>query len=319
MLNLLSRKKNLRKYFKDISVKRNIPFTYDQFEFVQINTGTHRLHLDVLEYDHKEEIPTIVFMPGTNAYSMLYNEFLTQLRDNGFNVIGFDPRGHGRSDGKRGSYTISELLEDMDAVVAYARQRFGSKIYLAGSSQGGITAFYYAAKPYQNIRGAICHNAAELTGEDSLHLTRNPTFSRYLKPILEATEPYLPETPIPMNAYLDLKKEPVNGMGTAADVIMTDPLCIPYVRLKTLHSLSNTPLPVELGDIETPLYFLHGAKDTIFPEWYMQKLYDQLTMPLKKMRVYSDLYHYLIVDNAPAIVPDIVDWINEVEAAYALK
>jgi len=76
-------------------------------------------------------------MPGTSAYALIYGEFLKALADRGYNVVGFDPRGHGRSGGERGSYTIPELVSDMKAAVEYAQKRFGDPIVVAGSSQGG--------------------------------------------------------------------------------------------------------------------------------------------------------------------------------------
>ncbi len=51
-------------------------------------------------------------MPGTNAYAILYKEFLSALADHGNNIVGFDPRGHGRSGGVSGeefSHRIAEF------------------------------------------------------------------------------------------------------------------------------------------------------------------------------------------------------------------
>ncbi len=132
--------RQFRDYFKKLSRKRGMPDFFDRFEQDSILSDGLRLHLDVIEIDKTR--PTAVFMPGTNAYALLYGEFLTALADRGYNIVGFDPRGHGRSEGARGSYTLPELVGDMRSATEYARKRFGGPIVVAGSSQGGITAFY---------------------------------------------------------------------------------------------------------------------------------------------------------------------------------
>ena len=56
-----------------------------------------QLHLDVLACDGARAC--VVFMPGTNAYALLYGEFLVALAEQGVHVVGFEPRGQG---GRRG-------------------------------------------------------------------------------------------------------------------------------------------------------------------------------------------------------------------------
>ncbi|MBK6811113.1 MAG: alpha/beta fold hydrolase [Sandaracinaceae bacterium] len=172
-----------------------------------------QLHLDLLACDGARAC--VVFMPGTNAYALLYGEFLVALAEQGVHVVGFDPRGHGRSSGARGSYTLEELLSDMDAVVHFARERFGVPVFVAGSSQGGITALYYAASG-ATVSGAICHNIADLSQPESARLMRSPRLGRLLRPHMARLARLFPELPVPMSAYLDLRAEPVRGAGTGS-------------------------------------------------------------------------------------------------------
>lgn len=257
--------------------------------------------------------PTVVFAPGTNAYALLYAELLAALAERGVRAIGYDPRGHGASEGRRGSYTVDELVVDLERVVADARARHGDPVFVAGSSQGGITAFYYAARGGP-IAGAICHNAADLTDPISLGLTRVPAHvSRPLAPALRRLARWLPELPVPMTAYLDLARERVDGLGSAREVIYTDPSVVPFIRLRTLASLSATRLARPVEAIDVPILLLHAGADTIFPERLVRDLYDRLPGP-KRLRVYPGLPHYMIVDRVPRFVDDIVAWIDEIAA-----
>jgi len=299
----------LRASLAGLATRRGVEPWFDRFTHTHVHTkdGTKLAIEMILEAGPGR--PTVVFMPGTNAYALLYGEFLTALADAGLNVIGFDPRGHGRSEGRGGSYTLPELVADFAEVVEYAQSQMDGPILAAGSSQGGIAAFYLAASGAP-IAGAICHNAADLSDPSSARLTRYPRLGRLFKPALLGLAKFLPEVRVPMSAYLDLKKEPVRGMGNAHKVLHQDPLLVPYVRLKTLASLGSAALARPVEAIETPVLFLQAGADTIFPTEYMTTLYQRLTCP-KRMHIYPGLPHYLVVDHIEMVVADVVGWIGE--------
>jgi alpha-beta hydrolase superfamily lysophospholipase len=271
-------------------------------------SGGVNLHLDVIEVDRNR--PTIVFMPGTNAYAVLYGEFLSALADNHYNVVGFDPRGHGRSGGRRGSYTLPELVEDMRAAVGYARNRFGDPIVASGSSQGGITAFYLAAEGYP-IAGVICHNLADLGDPETVRITRSPGLSRIMRPILTRLAKIFPELKVPITSYINLKGEPIRGLGNSKDLLFRGPLLVPYIRLKGMASLANEKLPCPVEEISTPVLILHGAKDIIFPQEYVERIYNRLTCR-KSLKVYHDFHHYVLFDHIDAILPDVLEWLEAI-------
>jgi len=297
----------LRKRFEEICRSRGVPNFFDRFQQGRAVSDGLQLHLDMIEVGRGR--PTVVFMPGTNAYAMLYGEFLSALADHGYNVVGFDPRGHGRSQGARGSYTLPELVSDMRNVVAFARQRFGGPVAVAGSSQGGITAFYFAAGE-RSAACAVCHNLADLADPASARLTRTPRLSRALRPWVPRLARVFPEWRVPMTAYLDLKKEPVRGMGNAENVLREDPLLVPFVRVKGLASLSGEPLPCPVESIQTPILIVHGEADTIFPKDYVESIYRRLTCR-KAFLCCPGLPHYLIVDHLDRILPGVLTWLEE--------
>lgn len=267
-----------------------------------------QLHVDVLACEGARAC--VVFMPGTNAYALLYGEFLVALAEQGVHVVGFDPRGHGRSSGARGSYTVEELMSDMDAVVQFARQRFGLPVFVAGSSQGGITALYYAAAG-ASVAGVICHNLADLSQPESARLMRWPRLGRLLRPHMARLARALPELPVPMSAYLDLRSEPVRGVGTAHRALLSDPLTVPFVRLRTLASLSSGPFPDPLSRVRCPVLVLQAGDDGIFPTDYVRAAFERLRCP-KSMKVYAGRAHYMVVDDVPVFLPDVTAWLGGV-------
>jgi len=61
----------------------------------------------------------------------------------------------------------------------------------------------------------------------------------------------------------------------------------------------------------TPAFILHGEKDIIFPEDYIEKIYHRLTCK-KAFKSYKGLHHYILFDNVDVIHPDIVEWLEEI-------
>lgn len=297
---------SLRRHLDALAARRGVRPWFDRFSAATATSDGISLHIDFI--DVSPHADTLVFMPGTNAYTLLYGEFLTAVADRGINVVGFDPRGHGRSGGARGSYVLGELVRDMDAVVCWARQRFAGRVFVAGSSQGGIVSFYYAAG-HTDVAGAICHNIADLADPASVCLTRFPRMSSLLGPLVRLLARIAPELPVPMSAYLDLRAEPVAGFVHAREILLGDPLTVPFVRLRTLDSLSREPLPTAPERIATPILVLQAEADTIFPTAYVEALARRIG-PAARVIVYPGLPHYMIVDHVGSFVDDVVAFLR---------
>ncbi len=273
------------------------------------------------------DAPTVVFIPGTSVYALCYAELLYGLMREGINVVGFDPRGQGRSGGLRGDYTIMGHVEDAKSACAYARERFGGPVFVMGSSQGGIEAFYLAATD-EPVAGCICHNIADLTDDESIRLTRFGPRKAGKKinqgePLpriavlsaqagiqtMSAVAKLFPLARIPIQTYLDLRKEPMRVFGNAWNFIAQDPHTLKAITVRAMSSIADTQLPKPVPEIKTPVMVLHSSGDNIFPEDYIIRLYEQLTCD-KAIKIYPDLPHLITIEHVPEILPDIVEWIK---------
>ena len=250
---------------------------------------------------------TFVFMPGTNAYGLLYTDFLFALYHRGFNIVTFDPRGHGVSGGQPGGYTMEELVDDFQQVFNYALNRWGLPTMIGGSSQGGITAFYLAQKD-SRVERVLCHNLADLSDDRSMELTRIPRLGKYLKRILPILNKFIPNLPFPMLGYLDLKREPVKGFKHAKEVIAKDPYVYPLISIRTLYSLAYCPPPKALSETEVPLFVLQAGEDTIFKTDYIRYIFNRIGSRDKTLKVYPGLPHYMIVDYVDEFIEDVAQW-----------
>lgn len=98
----------------------------------------------------KENFPVAIICHGWAAHRF-FPEFLLyaarEMSKKGINVIRFDFRGTGESQGKWEDQTITSMLEDLYAIINFAIEKFDNdKICLIGHSQGAYVAFLKAAR-----------------------------------------------------------------------------------------------------------------------------------------------------------------------------
>lgn len=303
-----------RAYARSLMERVGLGELYGTWEEEWLELGDRRLALYHFKSDPGD--PVMVFVPGTSVYALLYIEYMYKLSRRGFNVVGFDPRGHGMSSGKRGVYTLGQLVEDARAVISHAATRYNPKVAVSGSSQGGMVAFYCAAAE-PRLKAAVCHNVIAPDEPDNERMTRWPAFYR---PLLAFSRTSLAQaalrTPLgnlmtPVRAYLNLKEEPCRLFPDVMRFLKEDPLVVNSVSLSALASLGTTPLAVRVEDIKTPVMIVHSGKDNIFPEDYVRRIYERLTCR-KEFLFLPDRPHLVMIDYVDEIVPPIAEWLKGV-------
>ena len=291
-------------HFDQLMEKRGAKVRFERFEPASIEHDGNRLQLDIIEVD--KSAPTVVFVPGTAAYGLVYGDYLAALADHGMNVVSFDPRGHGRSSGLTGSYTIAEVISDARAVAAYARGRFDGGLFMSGSSQGGIVAFYTAATD-EKLAGVICHNASDLMDPSNLDVTDSPRTVRAISGLVRGLAKLFPKAPIKMERYLNLLSK---GDSPAKQRMLADPYMLKVIRLRALASLTNTKMARPVEEITTPVMLLHAGNDEIFPQSLSEGLIARMTCD-KHLEVYPGLGHFLFSEHIDAVLPAIADWVKQ--------
>ncbi len=299
--------KEAKEYQAQFLKKINIVIDTKKMEEIDINANGYTLHLTVFPVG--KNAPSLVFIPGTMCYAQLYIEFMYKMHRQGFNVVGVDMRGHGMSSGLRGNYDINGLVDDLLAGVKYARERFGGRVAIAGSSQGGIAAFYAAARD-DSIAAAVCHNLADLNGKENLVLTR-VRMPQCLVPVAGFLAGVYKNYSIPVSLYLDLEKERAKDGRTIKALAKEDPQMVYWISIKSLGSLMRTDLAKPVEAIRVPVMMLYSDGDTIFPQAYVESIYNRLTCR-KNSLLLKDTDHMIATNHVDRIVPATAAWLKEV-------
>jgi len=133
-----------------------------------------------------DQVPAVVLLSGLGFHTFEYEPFAIQLAAAGFNTLSFDYRGHGRSPGPRGRWTLGELTADCQHAIGFARQRHRGPIVLFGNSLGAMVAILAGARDARPST-VIAANCPAHTGDFLLTRPRRALFA-----VMKLTGPVAP-------------------------------------------------------------------------------------------------------------------------------
>lgn len=99
----------------------------------------------------------VVLLHGYCDHTGRWREFFTRLARAGHAVHGYDFRGHGQSDGRRGHVdAFDQYLDDLTTFLERVRPRLdGRKLFVVGHSQGGLVMVRHALARPDGIAGVL--------------------------------------------------------------------------------------------------------------------------------------------------------------------
>ena len=109
------------------------------------------LYLSLSIYEANYSKGTIIIAPGLNECKERYQDLITYFNNANFNIIIFDPRGHGKSINEENSLGVindaEKLINDLKVVVNYTQNRFPNlPINLLADSLSALVAINYLAQ-----------------------------------------------------------------------------------------------------------------------------------------------------------------------------
>jgi acylglycerol lipase len=191
---------------------------------------------------------------GMGEHSGRYDHVAKFLNANGFSVIAFDQRGHGKSGGKRGHAPSYELLmDDISIFLEQTGALFPNvPVFLYGHSMGGNLVLNYALKNTPDVKGIIASSPW-------LKLAFEPPAAKItLAKLVNGIYPSLTQS-----SNLDVSA--ISKDLAEVNKYKTDPLVHDKISSNMFLSIHNSGLwAIENApQLKAPLLLFHGTADRI--------------------------------------------------------
>jgi alpha-beta hydrolase superfamily lysophospholipase len=244
---------------------------------------------------------TVCLVHGLGEHSGRHAHVAQRLTEEGYAVLTFDLRGHGRSPGGRGHTPFDRTMEDIAAGLAEARDRVpGVPRFLYGHSLGGLLVLTYCLRQRPDLAGVVVSSAG----------LRSPVLEQHLK--MNAAKllgSVLPTIAIPSG--LDdtgLSRDPAVIEAYRADPLVHDKGSFALARD---GAAGADWVLAHAGDFTLPLLMFHGSADPIAyargTEEFADKVPGEVTV-----HIYEGLLHE--PHNEPEkdeVLTDVVAWLDE--------
>jgi len=243
----------------------------------------------------------LVVVHGLKDHSSRYAELAHALVPQGFAVVGFDLRGHGRSGGERVVVeTFDEYIADLTSIVDDARAQYaGLPIFVLGHSMGGAITTLYALSTSTKPAGIVLSAPALKPGDDV------SGFLIFVTGVLGTVAPGL--------GVLDLPNEKFSRDAAVVEDMGRDPLITQEPGpARTADELLGALARIEAegASLDVPFLVMHGSDDVITNPEGSRSLHARAKAVDKTLSIFDGLWHDLMHEPERARVrTTVVDWL----------
>lgn len=255
---------------------------------------------------YADDAPTVVLLSGLGFHSFEYEPFAAELVTVGLNALSFDYRGHGHSPGRRGRWTLDELVSDCRHALDLARWRLRGPVALFGNSLGAMVALLAGARDARPFAVAAANCPARI-GDFLLTPSRRALFA-----LAKLVEPVAPLR-ISVNHFYAYEQLIDDASWVAT--IRRDPLITEARRLSVRcyrELLETWDGPTVAQQLHKPVLVIQGSDDRLQPPGQSRLVYDAAGQPKRyKLLDTGHLPHL----QAPAKLAGLLaDWVSDQRA-----
>jgi len=263
--------------------------------------GYKGLSLYLQGWQAEQPKAVLAIVHGFGEHSGRYLNIINKLVPEGFTVVSFDHRGHGKSPGKRGHVmNWNEYTEDVELFLKHVLgKQKDLPVFLMGHSMGGLIVLTYAISNQDGLKGLIA----------SAPLLAQPAISAVLVFISRILSKIWPGFSI--DTKLDVNS--ISRDPEAIEAYKQDPL---------VHSMASARFGTELtsamewtqahaDELKMPLLVLHGAADPLVPEQGSEIFFKNASSQDKTRNLYPDGLHEPHNDlDREKVTDDLLNWLN---------
>ncbi len=241
---------------------------------------------------------SVIITHGIAEHSGRYDEIAKRLNDEGYNVIRYDLRGHGQSQGKRGALkSFHQFIDDLHAFVMEEKKNEAKQIFLIGHSMGGLIVNLYAVKHPKAVDGIISSAAPSYFIKDVFPF--RIIGYRWIGFI---------------NKPNDLSNDSLSRIKEVEDAYNRDPLNLKTFKFSLAGNMfvgGVRYLNKHIDQYQVPVLILHGSADKIVPAEFSQRLFELIPHSDKKLIIYPDSYHEIFNDiDRCKVFSDVIKWLK---------
>ena len=196
----------------------------------------------------------ICLVHGLFEHCNRYDKYARSFNENGYAVLGYDRRGHGHSEGKRGhTPSFEAYLQEVDQLINLGKKLYANvPIILYGHSQGGNIVLNYIIDRKPKVKLVIATSPWII-------LANNPP--AILLSLLGLLNRLLPT----FNAPNDLDAKAISSIESEVKKYVEDPMVHRAVTFRTGAEMlkSANKLLNFNGDFPVPLLLMHGDSDRV--------------------------------------------------------
>jgi acylglycerol lipase len=229
-----------------------------------------------------------------------YHALIPTLQAAGFDVYGYDQRGHGESEGRRAVISAKVLTED-HLKAREALRGLPGPLFAFGHSLGGLITASSVARDPRGLGGVILSSPALLVGENE------PAWLKRLAPLLARIAPGLATT--------DLGTGGLSRLQAEVDAYDADERMY-HGKVPALTGASMLQLSAELwahtARWNLPTLIVHGTEDKITDINGSRRLMQDAPAADKRLVEIEGGYHELLNDECRDEVRGLmVNWLLE--------
>lgn len=265
--------------------------------------------LHIIHQPAPTNVPTpravpVLLVHGFSEHSGRYENFMQFLAEQGFAVWIYDARGHGQSEGKRGTIPDDDaLVADLREVYAFIRAQCAQDPIVMGHSMGGLTVALATVRGWITPAAVVLLSPA-LRLDLSLWERQQIMFGTKLLPNLTR--------PVPIANERTARDPAV--LASADD----DPLMHGRIspRLAAFLAMGGEEVIANANEFNVPVLLLYAADDQVVDASGSAELGTCLPEGCQA-RAYSHAYHELLHEPEDAlaeILQQLLAWLNGVLA-----
>lgn len=245
----------------------------------------------------------ICLVHGMGEHVNRYNHVASFFNKNGYAVIGYDRRGHGQSDGKRGhTPSYAKYMDEIAQLLVEAEERYPDlPTFLYGHSMGGNLALKYTIDRHPSLNGLVVTGSwIKLAFQPSPILVGISKVAKLIAPSFTQSNDLDPSTvssdPVVVKAYVD------------------DPLVHNQVSFMTGASMlaAAAALDTYKGEMKVPTLIMHGSADKVTDYKASEQFAKRVTGKEVTFKGWDGFYHEIHNEKEQGqVFKYTLDWFNK--------